>query len=133
MKRSGKMAKRKIHIYGITPIMSIALIAMFLTLGFCPLRNTLFAVISHSVNSVPKTTGSRLLNAQDNCKTTALNFKAIVQRSNSWHPSLSPGVAQIYLFIAAVLFFKCRDQSYNYINCRPQKIPLYTLNCTFRI
>ena len=133
MKISGKMAKRKIHIYGITQFMSIALIAMFLTLGFCPLRNTLFAVVSHSASSVPKTTGSRLLNAQDNCKTTALDVRAIVQRSNSWHPPLSSCVAQIYLFISVILFFKCRDQLDNCIDYHPQKIPLYTLNCTFRI
>ena len=127
------MAKSKIRIYGITQFMSIAPIVMFLILSFCPLRNTLFAIIIHSVNSVPKTTGSRLLNAQDNCKTTVINAKAIIQRSNSSHLPLSPGVAQIYFFIAATWCVKCRDQLCNCIDCRPQKIPLYTLNCTFRI
>jgi len=127
------MARSKRLIYGKNKFMGIALIAMFLSLSFCPLRNTLFAVIAHSINSVPKTSGAHLLNAQDDCKTTALNVITNAQRSNSWHPPLPCCVVSVYLFIAAILFLKCRDTSLNAVDRRPQTVPLYTLNCTFLI
>jgi hypothetical protein len=126
------MAKREISTFKTTRIFSIALITIFLCLGFCPLRNTLFAIIFHS-KSIPKVTGARLLNAQDNCKTTVLEPSTATRQTVSWQPPLFPSILQLSPFITAILLSKTQNQSLNCIDPGSKKVPIYTLNRTLRI
>jgi len=127
------MTNCKQHTPGTRKLIGIAMIAVLLMLGFCPLRNTLFAMVFQSKGPIPKISGMRLLSAQENCKTMALNFPAVVQRYKDWEPHVWPRIVLTCLSILAGLpFLKCRRYLFIPPVCR-QTVPIYKLNCIMRI
>lgn len=120
------MAKGKRHIFGTRKLIGITLIAVLLTFGFCPLRNTLFAVVFQSKAPVPKTTGTRLLNAHVVCKTAVANSAITVSEYQPLPRNAGPVVIKMYLFVVGG---RLRLQS----RLRSYKIPIYAVNQVWRI